>query len=127
MPSSEFVELVQRNAEFLAVRRTGSGDGICGLYNGVTGEYLCGIGGGILPEYTFYRQQHPQCVRGWRNILYDLVHKRYVRATKGVRRVLGDEQVNRATDCGYSLHPFHPGDDSRRYDHESRKMAGGIG
>ena len=68
MPSSEFTAIVERNAQFMAVRRTGRGDGLCGLYQSVSGRYICGITEGVMPEYTFYRERAPQCIRGWRNI-----------------------------------------------------------
>lgn len=121
MASSEFVSLIERNAEFLAVRRSGRGDGICGLYKAVSGEYVCGIGGGVLPAYTFYRNEVPQCVRGWRNILWDLVRSRHVRASKEIKKVLGTDDTNSALDGKAILAPHRPADDAHRYADEARR------
>src|SRR5437867_1095317 len=106
MPSSELEHIIARNASFLTVGRAGSGDGQAGLYNSITGEYIAGIGGGWLYEYSrmMNRKYGCECTpmglcrtgmhgtllsRGWRNILYDLVTRRYVRPTKEIKRVLG--------------------------------------
>lgn len=124
MPSSEFTSLIERNAEFLSVRRTGRGDGLCGLYHSVNGAYIMGIGGGILPEFTFYA---PHCVRGWRNILYDLVSKRHVRGSREIRRVMGNETVSDALEYGHIKAPFAPADESSRYAHEFHKSSDRVG
>lgn len=121
MASSELTEIIERNAQFLAVRRSGRGDGMCGLHNSVTGNYICGIGGGWLAEHTFYRNIAPSCVRGWRNILYDLVRGRHVRPTKEIRRVLGDEDTRNAIDYGGRTIPDRYADDMRRYVEEESK------
>lgn len=111
MPSSELESILTRNGNFLSVIRAGSGDGNAGLYNAVTGEYLGGIGGGSIPEYSRMTKLDYGCacnptglcrtglhgillVRGWRNILYELVYKRVVSKTKEIRRILGSSTVN---------------------------------
>lgn len=124
MASSELESVIVRNSQFLAVRRTGSGDGVAGLIDAVTGKFIAGIGGGRLPEFS--RMANPiydcECtpggtcttgyhgtglVRGWRNILYDLVSRRKVRDTKEVRRVLGDNDTHRALDYGSVAAPMN--------------------
>ena len=120
MVSSEFTSLIERNAQFLSVRRTGRGDGVCGLHNAITGNYIMGRGGGWMPEVTFYRDISPQCIRGWRNILFELVRIRHVRATKEIRRVLGDEDTNNAIDRRIGYLPDRYADTARRYTEEEK-------
>ncbi len=94
MPSSTLAELVERNSDFLTVRRFGRGDGGAGLHNSVSNRYVGGIGGGWLPEYSLMLNRAPALVRGWRNILHDLVRGHHVRPTKPVRRMFGDYETN---------------------------------
>lgn len=113
MSSGEFEQILVRNGNFLSVRRAGSGDGIAGLYNSVTGQYLGGIGGGVLPEYSRHLMRKYDCactpgglcrtgshgtglVRGWRNILFEIACKGHVRITNEIVRVLGEEQATDA-------------------------------
>lgn len=124
MSSSELEAIIVRNSQYCAVRRTGSGDGFAGLIDGMTGEHIFAIGGGRLPEYSRMMQPQYDCpctpggtcttgyhgtnlVRGWRNILYDLVTLRRVRNTREVRRVLGDVSVYQALDYGLHAAPMN--------------------
>src|SRR6266850_4260801 len=102
MPSSELEGIIARSGNFLSVRRAGSGGGQAGLYNTITGEYLGGIGGGWLPEYSRMTQPKYNCectpggacrsgmhgillVRGWRNILFELVARGRLAASREVQ------------------------------------------
>lgn len=124
MPSSELESIITRNANFLSVRRAGSGDGQAGLYHGITGEYIGGIGGGWLPEYSRNLQPKYDCactpgghcrsgahgiylVRGWRNILYELLTSGRVRVTKEISAVLGHEDAHNARDYGMMRAPMN--------------------
>jgi hypothetical protein len=124
MSSGELELILARNGNFLSVRRAGSGDGQAGLYNGVTGEYLGGIGGGWLPEYSRNLSPKYDCectpggrcrsgahgiylVRGWRNIVYELLSKHRIRNTKEVRRLLGSIEAQQAEDYGLWTAPMH--------------------
>lgn len=117
MASSELESIIVRNSQYCAVLRAGTGDGVAGLIDSMTGEYFAGIGGGRIPEFSRMTQPVYDCectpggtcttgrhggglVRGWRNILYDLVHARKVRNTREIRRVLGDEDTYKALDYG---------------------------
>ena len=118
MASSEFESIIARNGEFLVVRRAGGGDGQAGLHCSISNDYICGIGGGWLPEYSRYLKPQYDCActpngecrtgahgtnltRGWRNIAYELMARRRIRATKEIRRLLGDYEATQAKD--YSL------------------------
>jgi len=108
MTNSELELLICRNAEFLAVRRTGSvNGGSVALINAITGEYLRGIGPGRIPEYSHMLAVSPRLVRGWRNIMYELLSMRKLRPTKEVRSWLGDETVTRCFDYGLARAPMH--------------------
>lgn len=107
MPSSELESIVTRNGNFLTVLRAGSGDGNAGLYNSVSGEYLGGIGGGALPEYS--RHLNPDgtgLVRGWRNILYELLARKRVRLSKEIKRILGEHEAFKAYEYGLGAAPM---------------------
>lgn len=127
MPSSTLEEIILRNANFLSVRRNGSGDGQAGLYNAVSGAYISGIGGGWIPEYSKMQNQKYGCacnpsglcrtgmhgtglIRGWRNILFELLTAGRLRPTKEVKKMLGEAETYRALDYGLSATPnFDPG------------------
>jgi hypothetical protein len=100
MPSSELEALITRNSQFLTVRRSGSGDGVAGLCSSITGEHIRGLGGGRIPEYSYMRDEAPRLVRGWRNILHELITMRFVWPSREIKRLLGTEAVNRALDYG---------------------------
>lgn len=107
MPSSELESIIARNGNFLSVRRAGSGDGQAGLYNGVTGEYLGGIGGGWLPEYSFYKGPNmTYLIRGWRNILFELLARGRVSATREIVKTLGRSEALDARDYGMVAAPM---------------------
>jgi len=113
MTSSEFEQILIRNSNFMTVRRAGSGDGFAGFHCALTGDFVLGIGGGWLPEYSRHKSPKYDCectpgglcrsgrhgtqlVRGWRNVLFDLVSRGRVRATDEIRRVLGSESTSDA-------------------------------
>lgn len=106
MSSSELESIIIRNSDFLSVRRAGRGDGIASLHHAVSGKFIAGIGGGRIPEYSLMRDYAPRLVRGWRNILYDLLHRRHVRPTPEIRRLLGDRMVVQAVDYGLNKVPM---------------------
>jgi len=110
MSSGEFEQILVRNANFLSVRRAGSGDGYAGLYNGVTGDFVLGITPGTMPEYSHMTKLTYNCecspralckraihgsglVRGWRNILFELAARGRVRVTNEIVRTLGEEDT----------------------------------
>lgn len=122
MSSSELESIIVRNSLFCTVRRTGTGDGAAGVVHSITGEFLMAVGGGQLPEYSRMTQPIYDCpctpggtcttgyhggglVRGWRNILYDLVTSRRVDNTVEIRRVLGDSDTQLAVDYGIVYAP----------------------
>ncbi len=108
MSNSELELLICRNAEFLAVRRTGSASGgSVALIDAITGEYLRGIGPGRIPEYSHMLAVSPRLVRGWRNIMYELLTMRILRPTKEIRSWLGDELVTQCLDYGITKVPMH--------------------
>lgn len=124
MSSGELESIISRNSLFLSVRRAGSGDGQACLINGVTGEFIAGIGGGRIPEYSRMTQPTYDCpctpggtcttgmhginlVRGWRNILYDLIHLRRVRNTKEIRRIMGRDDTYNALEYGLRRAPSY--------------------
>lgn len=99
MPSSELELIITRNANFLSVRRAGGGDGQAALYNSITGAFVAGIGGGWLPEYSFHKNPNgTHLIRGWRNILYELLARHRIRNTREIKRALGDREANQAED-----------------------------
>ena len=106
MPSSELELIIARNSQFLAIRRAGAGDGMAGLYDGITGKFIQGIGGGRIPEWSYMRNEAPRLVRGWRNILYELLHKRKLIPSRDIRRVLGDYTVRNVLDYGMAGQPM---------------------
>lgn len=109
MSSGELELLIARNSQFLAVRRSGAGDGVAGLYDGITGEFINGIGGGRIPEWSYMRDTAPRLVRGWRNILYEILHKRKLIPTKEIRKWLGDSVMRDVMDYGLRGSPkFSP-------------------
>ena len=104
--NSELELFICRNSQFLSVRRTGSASGgSVGLYNSITGEYLSGIGPGRIPEYSHIVNSTPSLVRGWRNIIYELLIVRKLSPTKEVRKWLGDISVREAQDYGRQRSP----------------------
>jgi len=105
--NSELELLICRNAEFLSVKRSGSADGgSAGVYDSITGEYLRGIGPGRIPEYSTMLERAPKLVRGWRNILYDLLTMHRLRPTREVRSWLGDHVVTQCLDYGITQVPM---------------------
>lgn len=122
MSSSELESIIVRNAQFCTVLRAGTGDGAAGLIDSMTGAHIAGIGGGRIPEYSRMNAPQYDCpctpggtcttgyhgiglVRGWRNILYDLVTGRWVRPTREIKRVLGDFDTRLALDYGLVAAP----------------------
>lgn len=123
MASGELEAIIARNSNFLSVRRAGSGDGYAGLYNSATGEFILGITGGWMPEYsrmakldwgcactprgTCRTGQHgTELVRGWRNILYELLSRGRIRTTREVRKILGATEALDARDYGLKTAPM---------------------
>lgn len=123
MSSGELEQIIARNGCFLSVRRAGDGDGYAGLYNSVTGEFILGINGGWLPEYSRMRKLNYKCpctprgtcrtgqhgtdlLRGWRNVLYELVSRGRVSATREIQRVLGQREALDARDYGMQHAPM---------------------
>jgi hypothetical protein len=115
IPSGELEQIVVRNGQFLSVRRAGGGDGQAGFYNSITGEYLQGLGGGRIPEWSYMRHEAPHLVRGWRNILYELLHKRKLSPTREIKRLLGESLVRNVLDYGLSAQPQASPEPSRVY------------
>jgi len=105
MSSGELEHVIARNSQFLAVVRTGAGDGRCGLYDSVSGKYIMGVQPGRVPEYSFIQEEAPRMQRGWRNILYELIVKGKLVPNKTVRRRLGDDMVRDAMDYGFQRSP----------------------
>lgn len=105
--NSELELLICRNSQFLAVRRSGSSDGgSVGLHNAITGKYVRGIGPGRIPEYSVILNTVPSLVRGWRNIMYELLTMRFLSPTKEVMHWLGDEMVRNCLDYGNPAAPM---------------------
>lgn len=132
MASSELELILARNGNFLSVRRAGSGDGFASLHNGITGEFILGINGGWLPEYSRMQQPKYDCectpgghcrsgahgillMRGWRNILFELVARGLVHVTKEVRRTLGEVESLDARDYGMVAAPMSDPSPSWQY------------
>jgi len=131
MPSGELENIVARNGNFLTVRRAWSG---AGLYNSVSGDYLGGIGNGWLPEYSRNLNLKYDCactpgglcrtglhginlMRGWRNILYELLARGRVRPSKEICRVLGTVEAHHARDYGLVTSPMN--DPAPAWNHSS--------
>lgn len=123
MSSSELENIIARNGMFLSVRRAGDGDGHAGLYNSITGEFILGINGGWLPEFSRMRKLTYRCsctprgicrtgahgtdlLRGWRNVLYELLSRGRVSPTKEIRRILGESEALDARDYGLCAAPM---------------------
>lgn len=123
MASSELELILARNGNFLSVRRAGSGDGFASLHNGITGEFILGINGGWLPEYSRMQSPKYDCdctpggycrtgahgialMRGWRNILYELVARGRVHVTREVMKMLGGYEARDAKDYGMVAAPM---------------------
>ena len=123
MSSSELENIIARNGNLLSVRRAGSGDGYAALYNAITGDFILGINGGQLPEYS--RMQNPKwgcdctprghcktgmhgtnLLRGWRNILYELLARNRITSTREIRKVLGEQEARDAHDYGQVSAPM---------------------
>lgn len=138
MSSGELEGIITRNANFLSVRRAGSGDGQAGLYCAVKGEFILGIGGGTLPEYSRALQPKYGCsctpggfcrsgahgiglVRGWRNILHELAERGRVRVTNEIVRVLGEEAVMDAVTKMFNKVPM--ADPNPAWNHSGLKTA----
>lgn len=115
MSSGEFEQILIRNSNFMTVRRAGSGDGTAGFYCALTGKYVLGVGGGWLPEYSHHKNPKYDCectpgglcrsgkhglwlVRGWRNVLFDLVSRGRVKGTEQVHTILGTESFRDAVE-----------------------------
>ena len=129
MTASELEGIILRNGDFLWVHRAGGGvaqsteGSTGGLYRGISGEYLMAVGGGWLPEYSRMMDLLFDCPctpggecrsgahgrrlkRGWRNILYEVLARGYIRPTLEIRRVLGDEWIERARTRGLAAAPM---------------------
>lgn len=107
MTSGELELIIARNANFLSVRRAGSGSGQAGLYNSVTGEYIAGIGGGWLPEYSRHLGPNKTyLVRGWRNILYELLARGRISSSKEIKKTLGPTEAFQAREYGMVTAPM---------------------
>lgn len=132
MSSSELEGIISRNGNFLSVRRAGDGDGEAGLYHSVSGAYIAGIGGGWIPEYSTHRILDYGCecnptgkcrtglhgrilVRGWRNIVYELVARGVVHTSKQIRRLLGEEAVLRIKNRGLNAMAGYDPDQTDHY------------
>lgn len=132
MPSSELEAIIARNGNFLSVRRAGSGDGQAAVYNSITGDFISGVGGGWIPEYSRMTQPKYNCectpggacrtglhgillVRGWRNLLYELLSRGRLRRTRELRRVLGFYEADQARDYGMVAAPMN--DPSPNWNH----------
>jgi len=106
MSSGEFENILTRNSNFMAVRRAGSGDGYAGFYCAITGEFVLGINGGWLKEHSYMKNRRYGCectpkglcrtgahgtllVRGWRNVLWELVSRGRVKGTDQIHTILG--------------------------------------
>lgn len=124
MSSGEFEQLITRNANFLSVRRAGSGNGYAGLHCSLTGKLVLGIGGGTLPEHSFMKKPRYDCactpnglcrtgahgtelVRGWRNVLFELVARGRVKASEQILNVLGTEDAQNAVEKLFERAPMH--------------------
>lgn len=128
MSSGEFEQLITRNANFLSVRRAGSGNGFAGLHCAITGKLVLGIGGGTLPEHSFMKKPkwacecyHPnapkgfcktgahgtELVRGWRNVLFELVARGRVKASEQILNVLGTEDAQNAVEKLFERAPMN--------------------
>ena len=129
MPSSELESIISRNGNFLSVRRAESG---AGLYNGVSGQFIGGIGNGWLPEYSRNLVPKYDCectpggkcrsgshgiymVRGWRNILYELLANGRVHTSREICKILGSSEAHDARDYGMFAAPMN--DPSPAWDH----------
>lgn len=123
MSNGELEQIIIRNGDFLSVRRAGTGDGYVSLHNAITGEFILGINGGSLPEHSRMRKLKWGCdcsprtecrrgihgtdlMRGWRNILYELVARRRVRVTHEIVRILGGVEARNARDYGLVHSPL---------------------
>ena len=113
MASSEVESIIRRNSEFLAVVRAGDGDGRAGVYNAVTGQYYGGLQPGRVPEWSHYRDsrhhdgsERKEFVRGWRNLMYDLLAQGRLRPTKEIVMLLGREAVIMAKEYGLVRAPM---------------------
>lgn len=124
MSSSELELIIARNADFLSVRRAGDGDGYAALYNSSTCEFIIAINGGYLPEFSRMRKLKWGCectprgtcktgmhgtdlLRGWRNVLYELLARHRVRKSKEIVRVLGSVESQQAYDYGLVTAPMY--------------------
>ncbi|MHC4620772.1 MAG: hypothetical protein ACYTEQ_23755 [Planctomycetota bacterium] len=116
MSNSELELIICRNSQFLTVRRSGSADGgSVGLYNSITGEYLRGIGPGRIPEYSYMLPVAPRLVRGWRNIMYDLLTMGKLMPTKEIRSWLGSDVVSDVMDYGLRAAPMETPEPTKVY------------
>ncbi len=127
MSSGEFELILTRNSNFMTVRRAGSGNGFAGFHCSVTGEFVIGIGGGQLAEYSrmlepkwacaCYPQSAPKgfcktgahgtkLARGWRNVLFELVSRGRVKASKEIVMILGPSDANNAIDKLFGMAPM---------------------
>lgn len=121
MSSSEFESIISRNGNFLSVRRAESG---AGLYNGISGEFICGIGNNRLPEYSRNIVPKYDCactpgghcrsgshgiymVRGWRNIMYELLSNGRIRISRQVKGLLGEKEAFDAKEYGMVAAPMN--------------------
>ncbi len=102
----------------------GSGDGYASLHNAVTGEFIMGINGGRLPEFSRMANPKYGCdctpkshcrtgihgtnlLRGWRNVLYELVSRRRVLPTPEIAKILGGVECRDAYDYAHWKSPTH--------------------
>lgn len=126
MSSGELECIITRNGNFLTVLRAGGGDGQAGVHDAVTGRFLCGIGGGQIPEYSRNAKLSYDCacspggqcrsgahgtvlVRGWRNILHEMLARHILSPSLQLNRLLGREAVSMVYDYGLTKAPtFDP-------------------
>lgn len=105
MSSGELELILARNTQFCTVRRAGTGDGVAGICDSIRGNCIRGIGGGRIPEYSYMRDHSPRLVRGWRNIMYELIVMRKISPSKEVRRLMGRQMVYDALEHGMQKSP----------------------
>jgi hypothetical protein len=122
MSNGELEQIIVRNGNYVAVRRAGSDDGYVSVHNAITGLFILGINGGRLTEYSRMRRPMWGCsctpngyckrsihgtdlIRGWRNILTELVARGSVRVSKEIERVIGGEEARQIRDYHGSIEP----------------------
>lgn len=115
IPSGELEQIISRNGQFISVRRAGSGDGRAGVIDSITGSYVLGLGGGRLPEWSYMRSEAPYLVRGWRNICYELLHRRRLLHTREIERLVGSDIIRDVLDYGMRAQPMETPEPTKVY------------